>query len=148
MSKIQASCNFYNQLGSPSPVKISLLPSHWVACTYASTLRYGSETHSDLLEMAFPERTLVGVELHGHKLELYPYHGRDTLEEEMEDTGYCLKEQKPVFDAAFITPDNLSLITFHENGTWKKVDHPIKEGCLEYEGKFYGDFSIDVVVKV
>lgn len=146
MSTIQASCNFYNQLGSPSPVKINLLPAHWVACTYASTLRFGSEDHSDLLDMTFPERTLVGVELHGHKLELFPYHGRDTLEEEMEESGYTFEGDKPVFDAAFITPELLTLITYHVNGTWASTEHPIKQGCLEFGGKFYGDFSIDVVV--
>ena len=95
MSMIQASCNFYNRLGSPSPLKINLLPNHWAVFTYASTMRYGSDEHSDLLDGPFPERTLVEVQLQGHKLELNPYHGRDTVDQEMSEFGFNYEGDKP-----------------------------------------------------
>lgn len=148
MSTAQAHCNFYNQLGSPAPLKLNLLPDHWACFTYASTMRYGSEEHSDLLDGPFPERTLVEVQLQGHKLELNPYHGRDTTDQEMEEFGFNYEGTRPQFHAALITPTLVTLVTYHVDGTWTKVEHPIKDGCLEYEGKFYGDFSIDVVTKV
>lgn len=148
MNLIQASCKFYNQLGGPSPVKISLLPKHWVVCTYSSTLRYGSEEYSNLLDMPFPERTMVDVEMAGHRLELNPYHGRDTADEDMEDMGFSFVGERPVFDAAVITPEKLQLVTYSPTGDWTILEYLIKGGCLEYEGKFYGDFAIDVVTKV
>lgn len=148
MSTASAHCNFYNQLGAPSPVNLSLLPNHWAVFTYASTMRYGSEEHSNLLDMPFPERTLVEVQLQGHKLALNPYHGRDTVEQEMDEFGFQYEGEPPQFHAALITPTLLTLVTYGTDGTWTQVEHPIKDGCLEYEGKFYGDFSIDVVTKV
>lgn len=144
MSKIQASCKFYNQLSAPSPVKVSLLPNHWVVFTYASTLRYGSKEHSDLLDMPFPTRTFVDANLNGKKLVLNPYHGRDTLEEDMTEMGFNFEGVRPLFNAAVVTAELLTLATYHDDGTWTQVEHPIKDGCLEFEGKFYGDFAIDV----
>lgn len=148
MTTATARCNFYNRLGSPSPANISLLPNHWVVFTYASTLRYGTDEQSNLLDMPFPERTLVEVQLHGHKLVLNPYHGRDSVEEEMSEFGFGFEGVKPVFDSALVTAELLTLVTHRVDGTWSQVEHPIKGGCLEFEGKFYGDFSIDVVTKV
>lgn len=145
MTPNSASCNFYNQLGAPVPVKLSLLPNQWAVCTYASTLRSGGD-EGDTLDMTFPERLLVTAHMAGHKLELHPYHGRDTLTEELDDWGTSFEGTRPQFDAALVTSTQLSLVTYASDGTWTTEDFPIKEGCLEYQGKFYGDFSLDLVV--
>lgn len=142
-----ASSTFYSQLGKPQPVQISLLPEHWVVCTYSSTLRSGNN-EGDTLDMIMPERTLVTPHLSGGRLELTPYHGRDTPQQTLEEAGFTYKGTRPLFDAAVITPEKLELVTFSPTGEWSILEYPIKGGLLEYEGKFYGDFSVDLVQPV
>lgn len=71
------------------------------------------------------------------KISLYLYNGRDTLEEELEDWGY----HGPTLTGEYFqfTYTTLWLYTEDEN---LGIELPIVGGCILWQGKYYGDFSI------
>lgn len=149
---VRNECDIYNRLGSKTEIR--LLPECALVLTYGLDLRIDHRDHDSLYWGTQRGNTLARSVL-GGDVYLHMYHGRDTAEENMEDWGY----DGPKVRAWMVvintdeklpesTPDNTlakanCVQLFKADGTVEVI--PFVEDMLCFEGKFYGDFSVDCI---
>jgi len=149
---VHVECDIYNRLGSKTEVR--LLPECALVLTYGSDLRVDHREHDTLYWGTQRGNTLARSVL-GGDVYLHLYHGRDTVAEDMEDWGY----DGPMLRAWMVvintdeklpecTPDNTlakanCVQLVKADGTVEEI--PFVEGMLCFEGKYYGDFSVDCI---
>lgn len=144
---ITAKCRLFNQ--TQPDAEIALRVDGYAAITYGSDLRIGKAGEDSTITIrTLPAKILITPEYAGHKLWLNLCHGRETLEEDMEDTGYHHDSTEgytgaPVADAIMFLKHSVNMITLKPDGTWEEVCIPIIRGMVFYEGNYYGDYSAD-----
>ena len=146
-NKVAAACALANTIGAT--MHIDLNPRQWVVVTYGTHLRTGEEGCEELLNCRRPAKLLVGTpDAKGPKLTLHMYHGRDNKDVDMDEFGYSARDQEgyqgdPSGDAFVVTDEGVTVVNYNFDGTYTETLIPYESDLLVYEGRYYGDFSID-----
>lgn len=145
---LTASCALSN--ATQPNLTLRLKVKDYVAVTYGCHLRagnFGEDPHTDLRGM--PDKVLIEPERRGHKLTLNMTHGRDKVDQEMDDFGYCAHKVEghvppPKGDVILMVKEGVKIINYHTTGPgWDELLIPYEGDMLRYEGRFYGDWSAD-----
>lgn len=150
-TKRQAMCLHHNQL--QATFGLDLKKDHWVSVTYACHLRLSDREGDPFLETkGLPEIVCVSpsVQPEDARLFLHLYHGRDTVDEVLDDWGDDARCEEgypgdPTADAFVITKEGVTIVNYNTDGTREEVLLPYVNDLIEYRGRYYGDFSIEWV---
>lgn len=147
MSYLKAKCNFYNNF-KPN-IEVALKAGWFAAMTYGSNLRVAPKGEDQVVVVnTLPEKLLVTPESSDHRVWLNLWHGRKTVEEELQEWGFDHSSAEgytapPVADAVIFLTDSVNMITYKEDGSWTELVIPLVKGMVFYEGNYYGDYSVD-----
>lgn len=81
------------------------------------------------------------------KVWLHLFHGRDTVDEDMDDWGYDGPTIGPLEFVHTTYGDNIKFhFTYHADAVEFGLEQDeminLVEGCFPFQGKFYGDYSV------
>lgn len=137
----------YNEL--QPRLEVELLEDEWLAVTYMGHFRLGDNGAGERLELKNVDLLPIMVRAKKpscgggtDKVVLRLTHGRDAADEDMEDFGFDYPGEDPVADFVVIkdTGSGPEIHLHRESGVEILKTHG---DLVVYEGKFYGDFSVD-----
>lgn len=143
---IRAQCNLFN--GFQPNMDVSMKVGQYLCITYGSNLRLGDSGEDPHTTINVPpEKVLISPETRGHKLTLNMWHGRKTVDEDMEDWGFGADSIEghvaPRGGTFLITSEGVKVLNYKADGTWDEQLIPYDGGLLFFGGNYYGDFSVD-----
>jgi len=141
---LAAKCKLFNAL--QPMMEVELKRGNYVAVTYCSSLRLGSEGHDPFCSLRVqPDSVLIRPEFDGHQLQLKLFHGRVDKDEEMEDHGFAADSVDghvhPSGDAIILKKDGIVVVTY-TGDTYTEQLIQMDGDMVFFDGNYYGDWSV------